>query len=389
MIRLLRVMAVAIGVCAATASSAGDLSGRTLPLEPMAALGRALFFDTNLSSPPGQACASCHDPDRAFTDPDTSLPTSKGVIAGKAGNRNTPTAMYAAFSPHFHLAVDEDTDDTLYMGGQFLDGRVPTLEEQAKGPFLNPLEMANPDKATVVQRVREATYADDFRRVFGPQALDDVESAYNNLARAIAAYERTSEFAPFSSKYDAYLAGRAWLSFSERRGLALFENPLKGNCAACHPSQPAADGTPPLFTDFSYDNLGVPRNRHNPFYGLPENPLGEAWIDRGLGGALGLGEEDGKFKVPTLRNIAVTGPYMHNGYFKTLRGVVEFYNSRDARPTCANPWRTEARALLSGCWPEAEVTANVNDEELGNLGLNRWEVEAIVAFLHTLTDGWR
>lgn len=358
---------------------------------PKERLGRHLFFDTRLSEPAGQSCATCHDDQTAFTDPDRSLPTSKGVIPGRAGNRNTPTAMYMAFSPSFQY----DDEQGLYIGGQFLDGRAATLEEQAKGPFLNPLEMANASKLQVVDKVRAASYGKLFERVYGKDIFADTEQAYDSIADAIAAFERTRTFSPFSSKYDAWLAGKTKLTAQELRGLELYERQDKGNCAACHPSRPAEDGTPVLFTDFSYDNLGVPKNRANPFYTLPVefNPDGWNWVDRGLGGRTDLftdpKAEAGKFKVPTLRNIALTSPYMHNGYFATLRGVVDFYNSRDVKPVCPDPWAPEEQALNLGCWPAAEVADNVNADELGNLGLSDDEVDDIVAFLNTLTDGWR
>lgn len=313
------------------------------------------------------------------------------MIPGRAGNRNTPTAMYMAFSPAFHY----DEEEGLYVGGQFLDGRATSLEDQAKGPFLNPLEMANAGRQQVVDKVRRAAYAKLFRRVYGQDVFADTDRAYDAIADAIAAFERTRVLNRFSSKYDAWLAGKAKLSARELRGLELYERADKGNCAACHPNRPAADGTPPLFTDFTYDNLGVPRNPHNPFYRLPRelNPDGWKWVDKGLGARTDLTTdpkaEAGKFKVPTLRNIAVTGPYMHNGYFRTLRGVVDFYNSRDVKPACKNPWADEAEALKKGCWPAAEVAENVNADELGNLGLTAQEVDDIVAFLQTLTDGWQ
>ncbi|CAL1239419.1 cytochrome-c peroxidase [Candidatus Methylocalor cossyra] len=356
-------------------------------LSRKARLGRELFFDTRLSNPPGQACASCHDPKARFTDPDRSAPTSKGASPELHGHRNAPTLLYAAFSPPFHF--DRTAQD--YLGGQFLDGRAATLKEQAKQPFLNPVEMANPDPAAVVDKVRQAPYAPLFLRVYGRRALDDPRKAFDRIADALAAFERTPQFRPFSSKYDYYLLGKARLTPQEQRGRRLFEDPAKGNCAACHPDRPAEDGTPPLFTDHSYDNLGVPRNPDNPFYTLPRqfNPEGFGFVDLGLGATVQKQADAGRFKVPTLRNIARTAPYMHNGYFKTLRGVVDFYNSRDVKPPCANPLASEAEALRDGCWPAAEVPDNVNRDELGDLGLTPQEVDDLVAFLHTLTDGYR
>lgn len=352
-----------------------------------ARLGRKLFFDTHLSNPPGQSCATCHDPKNRFTDPDRQVPTSDGALPELKGSRNTPTALYAAFSPRFHF----DPSEGLFRGGQFLDGRAGTLKQQAKGPFVNPLEMANPDKAAVVEKLRAAEYRPLFLKVYGRQALDDVSKAYDRMADAIAVFEQTRQFAPFTSKYDYYLIGKARLTPEEKRGRQLFEDPAKGNCAACHPSRPAEDGTPPLFTDFTYDNLGIPKNPKNPFYALPpeRNPAGFGFVDRGLGETTGDPAENGKFKVSTLRNIARTGPYGHNGYFETLRGIVDFYNTRDVKPPCEDAFTPEAEAMRKACWPAPEVPENVNHAELGALGLNEREVDDLVAFLGTLTDGYR
>ena len=355
------------------------------PSDDAAALGRLLFFDATLSEPAGQSCASCHDPARAFTDPDTSRPTSKGVDPRRFGSRNSPTAMYMAFSPAFHF----DEKEGHYVGGQFWDGRAATLEEQAKGPFLNPLEMANPDKRAVVDKVRRAAYAGLFDKLYGKDALKDADRAFERRIPGERIEDAVQLAQPFSSKYDAWLAGKAKLTRQELRGLKLYEDEKKGNCAACHPSRRGPKGEPPLFTDFTYDNLGVPRNPANPFYGQDKahNPDGARFVDRGLGGAVKQPAEDGKFKVPTLRNIARTAPYMHNGYFTTLRGAVAFYNDRDVRKRCPQDL-PEAEANRRKCWPAPEVAANVNTEELGRLGLSEREVDDIVAFLRTLDDGF-
>lgn len=333
------------------------------------ALGKQLFFDEGLSTPSGQSCASCHAPEAGFGNPDANYPVSQGVHIERFGNRNDLPAAYASYSPDFHY----DEEEALYVGGQFWDGRSKDLVEQAKQPFLNPLEMANPDEVTVVQKVRRAGYANAFEQVFGRDIWTDPNKAFNAIAEALAAYEKSPELNPFTSKYDAYLAGKVELTPEERRGLTLFEAEDKGNCAACHPSQPSDDGTPPLFTDFTYDNLGVPKNAENPFYYLPGdlNPEGLQYTDRGLGAVLGQAAENGKFKVPSLRNVSKTAPYLHNGLFKTLRQVVAFYNTRDIGP-----------------WPAPEVRLNVNHDELGNLGLSEQEVDDIVAFMHTLSDGF-
>ncbi len=356
-------------------------------LSAKARLGQLLFDDASLSDPPGQACASCHSAGAGFADPDRSTPTSKGVRLGLFGDRNAPSIAYMAFSPRFHFNPTEGH----YVGGQFWDGRAATLEEQAKGPFLNPLEMAHSSGDQVVAKVQASAYAPLFREVFGADAFGDTHRAFDHVAEAIAEWQRTPVFSPFTSKYDAYLAGRARLTKQELRGLRLFEREDKGNCAACHPVARDDKGRGGLGTDFTYDNLGVPRNPANPFYQLPtaHNPVGPNHVDLGLGGRVRQAEHYGKFKVPTVRNVAVTAPYMHNGYFTSLRAVVDFYNTRDVRPRCAGDLVSEAEALRQGCWPRPEMVANVNADELGNLRLNPGEVDDIVAFMQTLTDGWQ
>ena len=245
-------------------------------LTPKQKLGKKLFFDKNLSTPSGQACADCHSPESGFSNPNANLPVSQGVHKDRFGNRNDLTAAYAAYSPTFHYDPKEKT----YVGGQFWDGRAADLIEQAKGPFLNPLEMANPDEKTVAEKVRTSDYADLFLEIFGKTVFENPNKAYNKVAEAIAAYEQSSELNQFSSKYDLYLAGKVALTTQELRGLKLFEDEKKGNCAACHPSRPNDDNTPPLFTDFTYDNLGVPKNAENPFYYLAQefNPDGVRFV---------------------------------------------------------------------------------------------------------------
>jgi cytochrome c peroxidase len=349
-------------------------------------LGKRLFEDASLSEPAGQSCASCHDASRAFTDPREGSPTSQGVIAGRFGSRNSPTAAYAMFAPPLHVE-----EDGTWVGGLFLDGRVSTLEEQAGKPFLNPLEMANPDKRAVVAKVRAAPYAPLFGEVFGGRALDDAELAYGRIVEAIAAFERTPAFAAFTSKFDAVTRGAAQFTAQEARGRELYLDEKKGNCAACHPLTPLADGIPALFTDFTYDNLGVPRNPDNRFYlqSPRDNPQGAAYVDPGLGATVRMATEHGKFKVPTMRNIVRTAPYMHNGYFRDLKAVVQFYNDRDVRPRCPPGVEREADAQAARCWPAPEAAETMNRDELGNLRLTDAEVDDIVAFLGTLTDGYR
>ncbi len=333
-------------------------------------LGKLLFFEKSLSTPVGQDCSACHKPEFAFADPDTGLPVSKGAVEGRYGNRNDMPAAYAAYVPPLH----KDTVEDIWVGGLFWDGRANSLEEQAMGPPLNPLEMANLDTVSIRDKLSELDYAEMFKEIYGPDALDDPSTAFSNMADAIAAYERSAELNRFDSKYDHFLRGEAELSEQEIRGMGLFVAETKGNCAACHPSTPSPDGTPPLFTDYTYDNLGAPRNPENPFYTLSHdlNPDGFDYIDLGLAITVNDPAENGKFRVPTMRNAALTPPYLHNGVFKTLYQVVAFYNTRDVGP-----------------WPPPEVAENVNDEELGDLGLSNLEIEDIVAFLTTLNDGWK
>lgn len=345
----------------------GSSSEQPLPVTT-AELGEQLFSDPRLSEPQGQACADCHAPNLAFSDPEDDR-VSAGAIRSRFGSRNAQTAMYAAFAPPLH----RDPETQRMVGGLFWDGRVNSLEEQAAVPLLNPLEMNNPDKATVVAKI-EKYYGAAFRRLFGQSALDDVDRAFAHVGEAIAAFERTRVFAPFSSKYDRYLAGTAELTESEQRGLAIFEDPARGNCASCHPSRPGPDGSPPLFTNFAYENLGIPRFADSPFLIQPKelNPDGEAFIDHGLMNVTKDPQHDGMFRTPTLRNVTRTGPYGHNGYFRRLDEMIEMITGSCMRPgTCK--------------LPPPEVPATAQRVRSGR-PLSRQEIMDLVAFLRTLED---
>jgi cytochrome c peroxidase len=224
-----------------------------------------------------------------------------------------------------------------------------------------------------------------------------VNDAYGKIALSIAAFEASPGSNAFTSKYDHYLKGMVDLTKEEKNGLNLFKS--KGKCAKCH----VLDSDQPLLTDFTYDNLGVPRNPGNPFYTQPNfNSRGDRWIDLGLGEFLESRRDYqqfapanlGKQKVPTLRNVekrpyeGFAKAYTHNGYFKSLKAIVHFYNTRDAKPVCANPFTREADALAQNCWPPPEVPVNVNTQELGNLHLTEDQEDAIVTFLKTLSDGY-
>lgn len=394
-------------------------------------LGKSVFFDERLSLRGNQSCAACHAPavgwtgDRPFLNAGSAV--YEGSVTGLFSNRKPPAAAYA-MAPVFHARVEDG--DVLFVGGNFWDGRATgerlgdPIAEQAQGPFINPVEQALPDTGCVVRRVCAAEYPVTLESQFpGSCRIDWPESteatcalpvgtlaltprdraasdlAYDHIAKAVAAYERSREVSPFSSKFDSYLAGRAVLSSEEQAGLELFNG--RGQCAACHPLDKGPGGAPPLLTDFTFDNLGVPRNPDNPWYQAADNPAGAGWMDEGLGGFLATRPEwrehaaanIGKHKVPTLRGVdrrpapSFAKAYMHNGYFKTLEGLVHFYNTRDVKPVCDEPLR-EREALARGCWPAPEVKANMNTDELGNLGLSQAEERAIVAFMKTLSDGY-
>jgi cytochrome c peroxidase len=365
-------------------------------------LGKALFFN-KLSSPDWVSCSTCHDPDMGFTGPIGGINKHGAVYRGadphRFGNRKPPSAAYATLSPVFHY----DTGEGTFVGGNFWNGRATgeklgnPAADQALGPFLNPVEQNNSGKQAVLEQIAGSKYADLWEEVWGEPISygtdTDIDKNYDRVGLAIAEYEASGEVNQFSSKYDYYLAGEAELTAQEAWGLELFEREDKGNCAACHPSEPSGD-EPPLFTDFTFDNLGVPKNPDNPFYdmdevylddGTPINPLGSAWIDYGLGDFLSTrpdysamaAENMGRQKVPTLRNVDkrpgnnTPKSFTHNGFFKSLEEVVHFYNTRDL-----------------GGWPAPEVPQNVNHDELGNLGLTSEEEAAIVAFLRTLSDGY-
>lgn len=366
----------------------------------MAALGKLIFFDQNLSINNNQSCASCHDPEWGFTGPLSEVNAAgavyEGSVPGMFGNRKPPSAAYATLSPILHF------DKGLFVGGNFWDGRATgeklgnPAADQAQGPFLAPPEQALATPADVVERVCASSYADMFEAVWGAEVCEaaNVDAAYDAIALSIAAYEDSPEVNAFSSKYDAYLAGMAALTREERKGLSLFKG--KGKCAKCHVLGKGHGKEPALFTDFTYDNLGVPANPENPVYSYDAS-----FVDYGLGGFLATMPDyqamasafDGMQKVPTLRNVdrrpdaEGVKAFGHNGYFKSLIQIVHFYNTRDAKDRCDDAL-TAAEAIAADCWPAPEVAVNVNTAELGDLGLTEADEWALVAFLRTLSDGW-
>lgn len=402
-------------VFAALLCAAGGGSAFALTSEEQ--LGQFIFFDQDLSINNNQSCAACHAPESGWTGPDGAINAAgavyEGSIDGRFGNRKPPSSAYATPSPILHYVIQKKKE-ALFIGGNFWDGRATgerlgsPAAEQALGPFLNPLEQALPDPAAVITRICASGYIDLFKQVCGADACetddaDNVSATYDCVGLTVAAYEGSSEVNQYSSKYDAYLAGTVKFTKQEKQGLNLFKS--KGKCANCHVLDPGPNGEPPLFTDFTFDNLGVPRNPDNPFYSEPLfNPAGFSWIDLGLGGFLAsrmdyqqyAAANNGKQKVPTLRNVDKWDPtlgdqvkaYSHNGYFKSLWQIVHFYNTRDAKPVCVDDFTRVEDALAQGCWPRPEVPVNVNTKELGDLHLTKAQEDAIVAFMKTLSDGY-
>ena len=388
--------------------------GRIFDNPDLQLLGEKLFFDATLSDPPGQSCATCHDPETGWTGSDELVNRTGGVYPGavkeRYGNRKPNSAAYATLSPTFHAFKTDN--EVQFAGGNFWDGRATGLvlgnpaADQAQGPFLNPVEQNLPDAVTLVNKVCNSPYVSLFEKVatgiWGVKNIcssRDINLQFGIIGNAIAAFENSSAVNQFSSKFDHFLKGEAGLTPNELEGLKLFEG--KAKCAKCHTSKPEMQGVPPLFTDFTFENVGVPRNPQNPWYTMDVslNSKGPDWVDPGLGGYLMevpefeeyAVENLGKHQVPTLRNVdkrlhsGFIKAFGHNGYFKSLEEIIHFYNTRDVLPV---PEKVTNPLPGINCWPKPEVTENLNREETGNLGLTKEEETAIVAFLRTLSDGY-
>ena len=466
--------ALAVGLCAvapAHADPTQSSAGRALAARPRAwqssleLLGRELFFDTTLSKPAGQACASCHAPEAGFRYPESRtnelFGVANGAIEHRVANRSVPTVSYAAFIPdgppiaHFAgSSMMKPLAELLFIGGLFWDGRASDLENQATFPFQNPNEMNNlvhdmGSPGLVVRSVANGAHADLFRRVYGADAFDQsTDVVFADICEAIAAYERTPEVSPFASRFDAYVHGEEELTDDELDGLHLMTGTTNGHtagppyrknaqCITCHGIEDDPANGPSLWTFSCYANIGVPKNRHNPYYAQTDcasnpagcNPLGAQYIDLGLGdyiyplnglppGNMGPGSDghgdylaaNGAFKSPTLRNVdkrpypEFVKAYMHNGVFKSLKEVVHFYNTRNLTSVPGEVidfTQSDPYANLRGVplWPEPEVSspeslanpdgvAGADGGQVGNLGLTDDEENHIVAFLKTLSDGF-
>ena len=344
----------------------------------IASLGQALFLDSSLSANRNQSCASCHDSGQAFSDSrDNGVAgaVSLGDDGGSLGDRNTPGTTYASLIPDFHKNEKGE-----YVGGYFLDGRAATMVDQAAEPFVNPLEMALPDVAAVVERVREnAYYVEALRKHFGESIFSDSDKAFLAITESIVAFERTTLFTPFDSKYDRYLRGEYELTADEEIGRVLFFSQII-NCSSCHLLDTREFSPREVFSNHRYHNIGVPTNKQV----REKNGIVASHRDLGLlqNPAVDDAAMAGKFRVPSLRNVAVTGPYMHNGVFQDLRTAILFYN----RFTLSNP-KSQTNPETGEPWRAPEVAETV-DLELLREGQPLAEnyVVALVAFLTALTD---
>jgi cytochrome c peroxidase len=373
------------GTASGGSGAGADGVGSDAALSPAAQLGAKIFSDPSLSASGRQSCASCHDPASAHGAPNALAAQFGGPALDQQGSRSAGSIRYLATNTAFHFAADGTPT-----GGFFWDGRADSLQQQAGAPLLNPKEMANASKADVVAKLARSAYAGEFRALYGDAIFDDADAAFQRLTLAVQQFELESPaFRPFSSRYDEFLRGKLRLTDQEMRGLALYNSPAKGNCAACHPSGRGADGSFPLFTDFSYDNLGVPRN---PELASNTDP---AYFDLGLCGRPELAQRSdlcGAFKVPSLRNVAVRKRFFHNGRFKTLKEAVTFYAQRDTAPEKWYPLNADGSVTKFDDVPPAD-RRNVNTQEaplnrhLGDApALSDAEVDDLVAFLGTLTD---
>ncbi|MFA6195763.1 MAG: cytochrome c peroxidase [Sulfurimonas sp.] len=342
-------------------------------------LGEKLFSDPILSKNQTQSCSTCHNPEHAFIDNRDNGVAGAGSLGDdqkSIGDRNTPTISYALYSPKFHY----DAKKKEYIGGLFYDGRAHTLEEQAEGPPLNPVEMALPSKEFLVEHLKNDTaYNREFTKLYGKDIFNDANKTYASVAKAIASFERTEQFAPFDSKYDRYLRGEYDLTPLEDLGRTLFFSNNNTNCVSCHMLK-TEDAPKETFTNYQYHNIGVPQNHTL----MSKNVVdAKTFRDHGLAKNSSVNNplHDGKIKVPSLRNIAVTAPYMHNGVFQKLSTVVEFYDKYANEQRTINPESSKK-------WEDAEIAVGAKDRELLKKAkpLNERKIKALVAFMNTLTD---
>ncbi|WLE62608.1 cytochrome-c peroxidase [Burkholderia plantarii] len=391
------------------------------PLSAVALLGKSLFFDPMLSASGKMSCASCHSPAHAYGPPNDLDVQLGGRNLDQQGYRPPPSLMYLNRQPNFSIGPDAGENDAaptvqqlaaqnagvvkaqktaggaapvqmVPQGGLFWDGRADTLQQQAFGPLLNSVEMANPDIDGLVTRVAGSKYATTLKQMFGDNVFNDPRLAASEIVFAIARYQfEDPSFHPYNSKYDRWLEGKARLSHAELNGLRLFNDPDKANCAGCHLSKPSPEGLPPMFTDYQYEALGVPRN-----HALAQNK-DPAFYDIGVCGPFRTDLKDqsqycSMFLTPTLRNAATRQVFFHNGIYHDLQHVMDFYNARNTDPGKFYPRGPDGKIEKYDDVP-ARYQANVDvtdapfDRKFGDTpAMTQADIQDIIAFLHTLDD---
>ena len=356
----------------------------------LTALGRALFSDPSLSASGAMSCASCHDPAHAY-GPANRLAVQLGGPDGRLpGLRAVPSLKYhqtiPPFSERFFDNDGNDAEDQGPTGGLDWDGRADSAHVQAAGPLLSPFEMANPSRDAVLARLRASPNAAALRTAFGPHLFDDPHRAWNALVLALEVFQQSpQDFYPYDSKYDAYLRGQATLSPQEARGLAVFDDADRGNCASCHIST-IKRGAFPQFTDAGLIAIGVPRNP-----AIPANAKAD-FRDLGVCGPLraDLATHDdycGLFRTPSLRNVAQRGVFFHNGVYTKLADAVRFYALRDVDPV-----RIYGKGRFDDLPEKYQANLNLDGPFGGRRGdrprMTEAEIADVVAFLGTLDDGY-
>jgi cytochrome c peroxidase len=396
------------------------------PLSAMALLGQQIFNDPSLSASGKQSCASCHSPQHAYAPPNNLSLQLGGPHMKDFGYRPAPSLEYLYRQASFSIGPDQNDNDAapvslaqlalaakgvqravktagvapaapamVPQGGFFWDGRASTLQEQALGPMLNPVEMANANEAAVEKKLLAAPYIDGFKKLFGPNILNDPNMLLSEAMFAVGRYQfEDSSFHPFNSKYDYWLEGKARLTRAELHGLQLFNDPDKANCAGCHLSKASPDGLPPLFTDTQYEALGVPRN---PAIALNKDPK---FFDMGVCGPFRTDisrqtQYCGMFLTPTLRNVSTRHVFFHNGVYHDLRQVMDFYNLRNTNPEKIYPHDASGKPLKYDDLPP-QYQANIDvadapfDRKFGDKpAMTDDEIQDIIAFMGTLVDGYK
>jgi cytochrome c peroxidase len=374
---------------AAARSFYADRFSRRATVSQMTALGRALFFDPTLSASGRMSCATCHDPRFAYGPPNARSTQLGGPDLASPGQRAVPALRYLQAVPpfeehHFDEAVEDSTDQGP-TGGRTWDGRADTAHDQARAPLTSPFEMANADVGAVVAKVARGPLAPRFRAAFGDDVFADPTRGQIAVLKCLEVFQQSpKDFYPYSSRYDAFLRGKGALTPAEARGLALFDDPRKGNCASCHPSR-IRQGAFPQFTDFGYNALGVPRNRAIAANRDPRH------FDLGLCGPLradlaGKHAYCGFFRVPPLRNVALRRAFFHNGVFHSLQQVLDFYARRDSDPDRFYPKGQKYDDL-----PPADRENVTQERPFGREpgappALTPAEIRDLIAFLGALTD---